>query len=148
NSYYDKQRISFNGAKPAIVEGYSTDNYTDWAVNFIQGKERDKNKPWFLWLCYGATHGPSTPAERHKNAYSGVKVDSPKDLFGPRPGKPAYVQKLDVWEKDAQGEPIFKGRKNRTLTEAVRKYNQCALAIDEGVARLLQALRASGQLEN
>jgi arylsulfatase A-like enzyme len=153
-SYYKKQLISFNGAKPAYVDGYPTDNYTDWAVDFIRGKQRDQTKPWFLWLCYGATHGPFTPAERHVGAYAGVKVEPPKDLFGPRDGKPAYVQKMDVWAKGKDGEPVYKGKGDyedktgRTLTEGVRRYNQCALAIDEGVARLLKALEETGQLEN
>jgi arylsulfatase A-like enzyme len=153
-NYYKKQLISFNGQKAKEVEGYSTDNYTDWAVEFINGKTRDKQKPWFLWLCYGATHGPFTPAERHKNAYPGVKVEVPKDLFGPREGKPDYVQKMNVWAKNKNGEPVYTGkgdyqdRDDMTLTEGVRQYNQCVLAIDEGVGRLLQALAASGQLEN
>lgn len=153
-NYYKKQLISFNGAKPGIVEGYPTDNYSDWAVDFIKGKTRDPNKPWFLWLCYGATHGPFTPAERHLQAYPGVKVATPSDIFAPREGKPAYVQKLNVWIKGPDGQPVYKGmgdyqeKKNQTLTDGVRQYNQCAIAIDEGVARLLKALEDSGQLEN
>jgi len=153
-NYYKQQLISFNGGKPKLVEGYPTDNYTDWAVEFIRGKDRDKTKPWFLWLCYGATHGPFTPAERHLNAYPGVKVEPPADIFGPRPGKPEYVQKMDVWAKGKNGEPVYKGKgdyqdkEGQTLTEGVRRYNQCALAIDEGVGRLLKALKETGQLEN
>lgn len=153
-NYYKQQLISFNGGKPRLVEGYPTDNYTDWAVEFIRGKHRDNKKPWFLWLCYGATHGPFTPAERHLQAYPGVKVETPADLFGPRTGKPAYVQKLNVWAKNKDGEPIYKGkgdyedRKGRSLTEGVRRYNQCALALDEAVGRLLKVLEETGQLEN
>jgi arylsulfatase A-like enzyme len=137
-----------------MVEGYPTDNYTDWAVDFINGKERDKSKPWFLWLCYGASHGPFTPAERHKTAYADIKVEVPKDIFAPRPGKPMYVQNLDVWVKGKTGEPIYKGKGDyedkpgRSLTEGLRRYTQCVMAIDEGVGRLLKALEDSGQLEN
>jgi arylsulfatase A-like enzyme len=153
-AYYKPQLISFNGKKEKLVEGYSTDNYTDWAVDFIKGKTRDKEKPWLLWLCYGATHGPFTPAERHKNAYAGVKVDVPKDLFAPREGKPDYVQKLDVWAKGKDGQPVYKGKgdyqdkEGMTLAAGVRQYNQCVLALDEGIGRLLQALEESGQLED
>lgn len=153
-NYYKKQLISFNGEKPKMVEGYPTDNYTDWATDFIGGKHRDPDKPWFLWLCYGAVHGPFTPAERHLQAYPGVKVEAPKDIFGPRPGKPAYVQNMDLWAKNKNGEPVYKGkgdyqdREGQTLTDGVRRYNQCVLALDEAIARLLQALEASGQLEN
>ena len=152
--YYKKQLINFNGAAPKEVDGYPTDNYTDWAVDFIQGKSRDKSKPWFLWLCHGAIHGPFTPAERHKQAYPGVKVDTPKDLFGPRLGKPVYVQQMDVWAKGKGGEPVYKGKgdyqdkQGQTLADGVRQYNQCALAVDEGIGRLLKALEDSGQLEN
>ena len=153
-NYYHKQLISFNGVKPKMVEGYPTDNYTDWAVDFINGKERDKEKPWFLWLCYGATHGPFTPAERHKGAFPGVTVDVPKDIFAPRVGKPAYVQNMNVWAKGKDGQPVYTGKGDyqdkdgMTLNEGVRQYVQCALAIDEGVGRLLKALEDSGQLEN
>jgi arylsulfatase A-like enzyme len=64
------------------------------------------------------------------------------------------VQKLDVWARNQAGEPVYTGkgdyqdRDGMTLTEGVRQYNQCVLALDEAVGRLLQALRDSGQLEN
>jgi arylsulfatase A-like enzyme len=152
--YYKPQLISFNGAKAKMVEGYSTDNYTDWAIEFIRGKTRDKSKPWFLWLCYGASHGPFTPAERHQKEYAGAKVELPKDLFGSRTGKPEYVQKMDVWAKGKDGEAYYKGKGDyeekpgRSLSEGVRQYCRTVMAIDEGVGRLLQALEESGQLEN
>ena len=44
--------------KDRRVEGYSTDNYTDWAIDYIEGENRGSDKPWYLWLCYGAIHGP------------------------------------------------------------------------------------------
>ena len=88
-----------NGGKTEEVKGYSTDNYTRWAREFIEGKHRDKGKPWFLWLCYGGSHGPYTPAERHKDAYPDFKAEVPKDIYGPREGKPAYVRNLDIWVK-------------------------------------------------
>ncbi len=153
-NYYKTQLISINGAKAKDVEGYSTDNYTNWAVDFINGKSRDKEKPWFLWLCYGATHGPFTPAARHKKAYPDFKCDTPADIFSPRVGKPAYVQKMNVWAKGKDGQPVYKGKgdyqdkEGMTLIDGVREYNQCAMAIDEGIAKLLEALEASGQLEN
>ncbi len=67
--YYVNQSISFNGSPPEKVDGYSTDNYTKWGVEFIQGKHRPKHKPWFLWLCYDAVHSPYTEAKRHAKDY-------------------------------------------------------------------------------
>jgi arylsulfatase A-like enzyme len=151
NYYYD-QLISFNGQKPEVVKGYSTDNYTAWALDFIKGKDRDPKKPWYLWLCYGAVHGPYTPAERHLQEYPGAKVPVPSDIYPPRAGKPDYVQQLDVWIKGPDGQPILKAQKDKadakTLDDWVRQYNQGVLALDEGVGKLMTALKETGQLEN
>ena len=148
--YYDNQLLNFNGGKTEMVKGYSTDNYTRWATEFIQGKNRDPKKPWYLWLCYGATHGPYHPAERHRDLYPGVKVPVPADIYPPRPGKPDYVQKMDTWVKGKDGQPVLKNKMEggKDLHEWVRQYQQCVNAIDEGVGKLLATLEETGQLKN
>ncbi len=88
-NYYKDQILTFNGEERQ-VSGYSTDNYTEWAVEYIEGQHRQPDKPWYLWLCYGAVHGPTTPAERHMGKYAGNAAPVPKDIFGPWPDKPAY----------------------------------------------------------
>ena len=148
-NYYGPQLISFNGAESVLVEGYSTDNYTDWAIDFITGQPhkrflpqgRDATRPWYLWLCYGAVHSPYSPAERHLQDYQNSVTPVPVDVFGPRPDKPPYLRERTKWEKDDQGRPI-------DFQAKVRKYNRCVRALDEGVGRLIDALRRSGQLEN
>ncbi len=145
-SYYGPQMTAFN-SQERMVEGYSTDNYTDWAVKYIQGENRDPNKPWYLWLCYGAIHGPTIPADRHKGNYASQKVMPPEDIFGPREGKPSYLEKTQAWKKDANGQPVFmNGRK--THSAWLQQVNECMLAVDEGVGRVMEALKQSGQLEN
>ena len=158
NYYYD-QLTEFNGGKARLVKGYTTDNYTDWAIEFINGKGRaDQQKPWYLWLCYGAVHGPFTPADRHKGDYKAAKVPVPKDVYPPRPGKPKYVQKMEHWEPK-NGVPVEKkvrelgpvGMKDipgRPLRDWIRQYHEGVRAIDEGVGRVLEALKDSGQDED
>lgn len=157
-NYYEEQIVAFNGQE-RLVEGYSTDNYTDWAVAYIEGKHRDPDKPWYLWLCYGAVHGPTTPAQRHKGAYAGNAATVPEDVFGPRPDKPAYLEETQAWVPGPDGRPAMKKRPPRpgnfdtdkpglSFDKWVQQVNECALAIDEGVARLMTALEASGQLKN
>ncbi len=150
-AYYGDQLTSVNGGKAELVKGYPTDNYTNWAVEYVQGKHRDPKKPWYLWLCYGATHGPYTPAERHRDLFPGVKVPIPADIYKPRSGKPDYVQQLDVWIKGKEGQPVLKNSKedrDKTLRDWVRQYQQTAVALDEGVGRVLAALEESGQARN
>gem|GEM_PF-139792 len=158
-NYYDNQLISRNGAPPKMVKGYSTDNYTNWAVDYIEGEGRDTDKPWYLWLCYGAVHGPFTPADRHLSEYKDITIPTPKDIYPPRPGKPEYARKFQFWEKGPKGEPVerkvrdrspvgMKDTPGRPLRDWVRQYHQGVRAIDEGVGRVLEALCASGQDEN
>ena len=158
-NYYDNQLISINGGEPKMVKGYSTDNYTDWAVDFIQGNDRAPDKPWYLWLCYGAVHGPFTPADRHLGEYEDIQVPVPKDIYAPRNGKPEYVRDLKFWKRGLDGGPVeqkvrdkppvgMRDFPGRSLRDWVRQYHQGVIAIDEGVGRLMKALKDSGQDEN
>jgi arylsulfatase A-like enzyme len=156
-AYYNGQLIAFNGEE-RMTEGYSTDNYTKWACEYIRGDHRDKDKPWYLWLCYGAIHGPSHPAPRHKGSYAGNEVSAPADIFGPRPDKPKYLDATQAWIKGPTGEPVMgksgekfgdeRAKNAKTHAAFVQQMNECARALDEGVGQVMQALRESGQLEN
>src|SRR5262245_61396243 len=155
-AYYQPQLLNVDGGEAKLTPGYSTDNYTKWAVEFIKGKHRDAKKPWFLWLCYGATHGPITPAKRHVGHYAGAKVPIPKDVIGPRPGKPRYVQEMQQWVKSKDGAIVSRGPAGGevgdpgrlTLAGMIRKYAECGQAIDDGVGELMKALEDSGQTKN
>ncbi len=156
-NYYEDQLLAFNGEEKQTA-GYSTDNYTKWACDYIRGEHRDKEKPFYLWLCYGAIHGPSHPAARHKGTYKDHEVKTPADIFGPRPGKPAYLDETQAWVKGPKGEPVM-GKSGEKFGDESAKYakthaafvhqmNECARAVDEGVGQVMEALRESGQLEN
>lgn len=143
--YYYDQPITYHGGNTEILKRYSTDQYTDWAIDFIEGKGRDTSKPFYLWLCYGAVHGPYTPAERHLQQLAGIDFQTPADIFGPRPGKPDWAQRINHWTKGPDGVPMHQ---NRSLTSWVRQYHQGVYAIDEGVRRILDTLESTGQRRN
>ncbi len=144
NYYYD-QPITYQGGETRVLERYSTDQYTDWAVDLINGNGRDTSKPWYLWLCYGAVHGPFTPADRHLEEYPGIDFDTPKDIFPPRPGKPDWAQRISFWQRGPNGTPMHQGR---SLTSWTRQYHQGVRALDEGIAQVMEALEESGQHRN
>jgi arylsulfatase A-like enzyme len=156
-AYYEKQLLAFNGEEK-WQDGYPTDNYTKWAVDYVKGTTRDKDKPWFLWLCYGSIHGPSKPAARHKGQYKDAKVPEPADLLGPWPGKPAYLKNTVAWRKSDDGKIVAgsngeqvgdeAGGKGTDFASWVRQVNECVPALDEGVGALMTALKETGQLEN
>lgn len=156
-NYYKNQMIEVNGAEAVLVEGYSTDNYTNWAVEYINGdKGRKGEKPWYLWLCYDAVHGPYRPADRHKGDYNGKEVPLPADIYPPREGKPEYASIRERWIDAGDGIARAKPRRRangemkqgKSLQESVWQYNEGVRAIDEGVGRLIEALKQSEQYEN
>ena len=140
-AYYENTKVRLNDGPPIELGGYSTDRYTDYAVEYIQSRSKEE-KPWFLWLCYSAVHSPFTPAERHLERYAKVtEIGPPPTIFAPREGKPHYIRYNDMWKRDENGKP-------KEFTEAVREYHQAVAAIDEGVGRIMAVLEQSGQLEN
>jgi arylsulfatase A-like enzyme len=157
-NYYVDQILTFNG-EDRLTPGYSTDNYTKWAVEYVEGKHRDPAKPWYLWLCYGAIHGPTTPADRHRGTLAGKRAPVPADITGPWPDKPAYLQQTKAWVRTPDGSPAMaqKARKagnfdslapGQSFDAWIQQVNECMAALDEGVGRVLAALEASGQLDH
>ncbi|MEZ5940536.1 MAG: sulfatase-like hydrolase/transferase [Planctomycetaceae bacterium] len=156
--YFYNQIVTNNGVDQEI-EGYSTDNYTKWADAYIRGENRDETKPWYLWLCYGAIHGPTTPADRHIGTFQGKSGNVPADIFGPRPEKPAYLNDTQAWDRGPNGVPVMRNKvraasnfdtidAGKTYDAWVQQVNECMLAVDEGVGTLLKTLEETGQLEN
>lgn len=160
-NYYSDQLISVDGEPPSVVDGYSTDNYTDWTLKFLEERKNQTSQPWYLWLCYGAVHGPFTPAERHQDSYEEIQVPAPLDIYPPRPGKPSYANQMNFWEANQNRTPVerkvrsaserpvaMKDIPGRPLKDWVRQYHQAVQAIDEGVGRILAALEETGQAKN
>jgi arylsulfatase A-like enzyme len=145
-SYFGPQLIDRNGVREK-VKGYSTDHYTRWASDYIRGEGREQGKPWFLWLCYGAIHGPTTPAERHKGALKNANAELPQDIFELDPGKPGYLKKIQRWKSDgAGGATLEKGKKSHQAW--MQQAHECLMSVDEGVGEVLRALEESGQADN
>ena len=156
--YYNDQILTFNG-KDQLTKGYSTDNYTNWAVEYIKGENRDPNKPWYLWLCYGAIHSPTTPADRHKGTLAGHSAKIPADIFGPWPDKPKYLENTAAWTRGPDGKAYMAPKKGgdviydanspgKSFDAWIQQVNECNAAVDEGVGRVMKALADSGQLQN
>lgn len=140
-AYYDGTLVRTNGGERKPLGGYSTDRYTELAVDYIKQNQSSK-KPWYLWLCYGGVHGPYTPAERHMESYREAPASLvPVDIFGPRPTKPGHLKNLTRWKKDGKGQP-------KGYDAAVKKYHKAVKSLDDGVGALVTALKESGQWDN
>lgn len=137
-AYFNNSLVRTNGGERKSLGGYTTDRFTEIAVDYIK---KPKDKPWYLWLCYPGVHGPYTPAERHKDFYKDVSVEIPSDIFGPRSTKPQHLKNMTRWKKDKNGQPA-------NFSKSVIKYNNAVQSLDEAMGTLMKTLEESGQLEN
>jgi uncharacterized sulfatase len=72
-TYYDAANFMRNRER-AKPEGFSTDQFTEEAIRFIRGGEKDK--PFFLYLPFNAVHGPygkPAPAQYLDKFHTGSK---------------------------------------------------------------------------
>lgn len=146
--------LTENPDAPADPASYSTDIYTDKAVDYIS-RRAPASQPFFLWLSYLAPHsgGPDAaegdppyhcqdsakPAIRHLNAFDSEPLPLPPSFNEP-----------DVSDKPTaiREKPLFS---DADVTDEIRFY-RCRLASllaeDEGVERVINALAGSGELDN
>jgi arylsulfatase A-like enzyme len=74
-------------ADAKVVKGNITEIITDSALRFLN--ERDKNKPFFLYVAYTAPHDPRTPPPEYERMYPPDKMPLPpnfKTMPSPDPG--------------------------------------------------------------
>lgn len=136
-----------NPPDPAL---YQTDVYTAKAVEFVN-RRAQFDRPFFLWLSWMAPHsGGPNPGGNH---CAGTAKPAPRDLNAfdsePLPRSPSFNE-ADVSDKPPviAGYPPF----GEDAVADIRRYYRCRLAAlqaeDLGVAKVIDALRASGVLRN
>lgn len=139
---------------PAAPETYSTDVYTDKAVELIT-RRAPEDDPFFLSLAYLAPHagGPNNrptepqgrceetakPAIRHKGTFDAEPL--------PRPPSFNEADVSDKPEAISARPPLTPARVAR-LTRNYRCRGESLASIDDGVARVIEALRATGELRD
>jgi N-acetylglucosamine-6-sulfatase len=135
------------GSDPA---SYQADVYTGKAVALIR-RLAPKAQPFFLSVAYLAPHsgGPREPDDPRGQA-TPVPAPRHKDRFAAEPlPMPPSFNEADVSDKPARirNRQPLPPQRIAGVTENYRQRLESLLAIDEGVAAIVAALRASGELE-
>ncbi len=124
-------------------EGYQTDVLTDRATAFLESRPAE---PKFLHLSYVAPHTskysgewqPPRPAPRHEFAFDGLQA----------PSGPAYDE-VDMTDKPAVLQPEAMPEADIAYTHQLAEARaESLLSVDEGVERLVETLRSTGELDN
>ncbi|HIE9814369.1 TPA: sulfatase family protein [Klebsiella pneumoniae] len=140
-----RQMLNVDG-KHVEQKGYITDELTDYALTWLE-KERDQNKPFFLYLSHKAVHSDAVPAPRHKNQYADLDIKLPASMANTpenNAGKPMWVQNArNSW----QGAD-FPFATDMSIKKHVRDIYQTLSSVDDSVGRILDYLRRTNHLDD
>jgi arylsulfatase A-like enzyme len=109
---------------------YTTDAITDHAIDFL---EQTRGKPFFLYLAYNGPYGlGKIVQEEHRNQYTEYYADKNMDSFPREPVSP--------W---LQGNRFAVGN-----VKSMRSYAAAVSGVDDGVGKVMAALKRLGLDEN
>lgn len=123
----------FHNNQFSIEKRYITDVITDQAITFI--KERDETSPFYLSVHYTAPHSPWTK-ENHPEEYLKLYEDCD---FESVPYEPVHPNQINSC-------PVGDTKEHRN--ENLRGYFAAITAMDHGIGRIIDELKAQGLLEN
>ena len=140
--YYPRPGLTLNVDGQRVPQkGYITDELNDYAMEWLQ-KGRDPGKPFFLYLSHKAVHSDPLPAARHAHQYDATAFRIPASAANTPEnyrGKPMWVyNQRNTWH----GIDFFY-HSDLKMTEYLKSYYATLSAVDDGVGRLLDYLKAS-----
>lgn len=133
--------LNVNGEK-VPQKGYITDELTDYAIDWIS--KRDRNKPWMMHLAHKAVHAEFLPAERHKGRYDKETFRYPENMKPGVPGRPMWVEN----QRNSWHGVDYAYHGTLDIADYYKRYMETLLAVDEGLARILDLLEQRGELDD
>ena len=147
---------------------YATDAITDHAIDFLGGA-RKAGRPWFLYLAYNAPHFPLHAPKELIDKYQPVYEqgwDKLREARFARMGKlgltdrrwgltprsvvgPNRVSSVNGWaEKENPAWETLPADRRKDLARRMATFAAMVEQMDRGIGRVVDDLRASGELEN
>lgn len=153
-TYYDPT-INLNGKEVTTHDSsYVSNMLTGYAMDFL--RNRDKNKPFFLYLSHKAVHAMFEPSPKDRGKYDNLKINYPPSMYPP--GNKKFNAKYtynykDVpdWVKEQRYswhgvDYMYHGAIG--FDEFYKRYCETLLGVDESIQEVLNYLLEEGLLEN
>ena len=139
NLNIDGKRVQYDSTT------YITDLLTDHTIDWLNN--RDKDKPFFVYLSHKAVHALFEPAKRHEGKYEGKTIDLPAS-YSQTKGDEYKDLKWPEWVKQQRhswhGVDYMYHDTNGTFNENLQKYCETLLGVDESVGRIMSWLKDNG----
>ena len=142
---YFNPTINING-KRSQKEGYTTDVLTNLALDWLQ---KQRSKPFMLYLSYKAVHYPFHPAPRNLGRYEKAKIKYPETMANTEENyatQPHWVRErrygihgidhMETGPLDNDPVPSF--------DDLYHRYCETVHGLDENLGRVLDYLDRSG----
>ncbi|MEM7385849.1 MAG: sulfatase, partial [Verrucomicrobiota bacterium] len=137
--------FNING-KRVPQKGYITDELTEYALDWLRTKT-GATKPWFLYLSHKAVHADFVPADRHLKRYEDKPFPEPPTMANTEAQYADKPQWLKNQRNSRHGVEFGYNMPDFDVSVFYRRYCEALLAVDDGVGRIMELLKKTGQLE-
>ena len=139
---------------PESMEYYTTDTFTDWALDLLGSHESENDEqPFFLYLAYTAPHDPIQAWPKDIAKYDG-HYDVGYEVIA----KARYERQLDLGiisaDTHPRSEPMHRSWEELSPEEktdqarAMAVYSAMIDSVDQNLGRVLTHLEETGELDN
>lgn len=133
---------------------YSTDAFTNYAIDFINPEKSKSDKPFFLYLSYQAPHNPLQASKKqimkHRGNYlkgwqairdARIKNQIKFGIINSKTPLPEYPENLPDWESLSPEQKDLEDLRMAVYAAMIEK-------MDNGIGKLLKSLEDNNQIEN
>lgn len=121
---------------------FSSEMFADSMIEFLQNRDRDRDKPFFAYVAFTAPHDPRQPPVRYRELYYRNRPPLPPNFLPQFPFDNGMV--AGVRDEDLAPWP----RTEAIIRDQLAEYYGLITHLDEQVGKILDALQASGEADN
>lgn len=123
--------------EPFTGQKFSSLYYADAAVNFLN-EQKGKTRPFLLYVAFTSPHTPHTPPQDYGYRYDPEKLSLPANCM---------LQGSFLSEEDSD-KLLPSPRTEEGIRRGTANYYAMISEVDKQMARIIEALKASGKYEN
>lgn len=146
---YFEPKLNINGKRHSYPkETYIADLLTEHAIDWM--KNRDKSRPFFLYLSHKSVHALFQPAKRHQNVYDNMEIPYP-DSYGVTLTDAYKKQGIPEWVKQQRHswhgvDYMYHGELE--FESFFKRYTETVLALDDSIGSMVEYIDKIGLAEN
>ncbi|MGZ5221701.1 MAG: sulfatase/phosphatase domain-containing protein, partial [Chitinophagaceae bacterium] len=159
--YYNPE-FNINGIRIKQPDGsYATDLLTNYAIEWMS--ERNKAKPFFLYLSHKGVHAEFHPAKRHEGKYANIPIICPPSMYLTATDSSKTYGNVSAPQTKVNYKDIPKWVRNQRFSwhgvdhmyhgaipfdDFYRRYLETLQAVDESIEKVIDWVKAQGLEDN